>query len=115
MKHILSHLRNRGHEKHKISPLEAKHLLKEKNVILIDVRTKEEYAFKRIKGASLLQVTEIELLVKELYPDQKLTYILYCRSGIRSGYAQRIMLQMGYEHVLDLGGIIDWPYETEKD
>jgi len=43
------------------------------------------------------------------------TYIVYCRTGNRSQNAVNILLQLGYEHVYDLGGILDWPYDTISD
>ena len=35
-----------------------------------------------------------------------------CGSGRRSEIASRELIDMGYLHVDDFGGIIDWPYET---
>ena len=35
-------------------------------------------------------------------------------SGVRSLKASRELVSMGYKHVNDFGGILDWPYEIEK-
>jgi rhodanese-related sulfurtransferase len=99
-------------EKLHITPFDAKELLTNKEVVLIDVRTEEEFFMKRIEQALLLPVSEIDLLVEDVFPDKTKTYILYCRRGVRSAYAQRIMKAKGYLHVYDLGGILDWPYQT---
>ena len=40
--------------------------------------------------------------------------LVYCRSGRRSAEAAQKLLALGYEHVYDFGGIIDWPFETES-
>lgn len=80
--------------------------------ILLDVRRTEEYNDKHIVGASLLSLHNIERDIERLYPDKGATYILYCRSGIRSQDALKLMMHLGYKHVYDLGGIIDYPYDV---
>jgi phage shock protein E len=79
---------------------------------LIDVRREEEYKEEHIKGAKLLPLHYIEAHVERLYPNKKHIYILYCRSGIRSHAALKLMLSLGYQKVYDLGGIINGAYET---
>lgn len=101
-------------EKLHISPQEAILLINSFDVILIDVRTEEEFFMSHIDHALLLPVTEIDFLIEDIFPDKSKTYILYCRSGVRSAYAQRIMKSKGYPIVYDLGGILDWPYQTIK-
>jgi len=80
-------------------------------VILIDVRTPEEYSLGKIKNAKLLPVLSMPYVLLEMYPDKEAPYVLYCRSGVRSKDAAIYMIQKGYQQVYDLGGIIDWPYE----
>jgi phage shock protein E len=48
-----------------------------------------------------------------MIPDKEATYIIYCRSGNRSATAAQQLIDLGYQNVYDMGGIIDWPYETE--
>jgi phage shock protein E len=94
-----------------ISQMDALKLINEnKNVVLLDVRTQEEYNEYRIKGAMLMDIRFIENQMQHIFPDTSLTYILYCRSGVRSNHACMILKNMGYNYVFDLGGIIDWPY-----
>jgi len=90
-----------------------KNLYDGKSMILIDVRTKEEYDEAHIKNAFLLPVNRIEMEVGSVFPDQHLTYVIYCRSGVRSYNALILMKQLGYLSVYDMGGIHDWPYEVE--
>jgi len=87
--------------------LDAGHFL-----ILLDVRTQAEYDHAHIKEAILFPVSFIESYIEAHFPDKTLTYILYCRSGIRSQSALNVMKSLGYISVYDMGGIIDWPYET---
>jgi len=39
-------------------------------------------------------------------------YIIYCRTGNRSATASQLLVDLGYENIYDMGGIIYWPYET---
>jgi rhodanese-related sulfurtransferase len=82
-------------------------------IILVDVRTQEEYIEEHIPGAILVPVDELENLAPEMMPDKEATYIVYCRSGNRSATAAQMLIDLGYQNIYDMGGIIDWPYETE--
>lgn len=98
----------------KISPQEAKALIDAGNVIILDVRTQNEYNGGHIKNAVLLPNTEIAEKSATVLPDKNAKILVYCRSGNRSATASKELLEMGYTDVLDFGGINDWPYETEN-
>jgi len=95
----------------KISPEQAKEMMEEE-VIILDVRTEEEFAEVRIEGALLIPDYAIGELAEEKLPDKQATILVYCRTGRRSEDASRELLEMGYESVYDFGGIMDWPYDT---
>ncbi len=96
-----------------ISPEAAKTLLDNgKELVLVDVRTAEEYAEKHIPGAILIPNEEIGDSRPEELSDLDTTIIVYCRSGNRSKTASEKLIAMGYTDVRDLGGINDWPYAT---
>ena len=100
----------------KITAEEAKRIIDEdESYILLDVRTESEYSELRIDGAMLIPHTEIKSRAAEDLPDKNATILVYCRSGIRSAAASESLVQMGYTLVYDIGGIIDWPYETVSD
>lgn len=82
------------------------------DIVLLDVREYNEYVTERIEGSALLPLSIIETSLENAYPDQSTTFIVYCRSGRRSAEAIEIMLDQGYENIYNLGGILDWPYET---
>lgn len=84
-------------------------------IILIDVRTVEEYEAEHIPGAINLPVEEIGDLIGDEITNKSTKIILYCRSGNRSAQAASILSNMGYLSVFDMGGIIDWPYATTLD
>lgn len=84
------------------------------DVVLLDVRTQEEYDGGHIPGAVCFPNEDIR---PELpLPFEKDAEILvYCRSGRRSAQAAGKLADMGYTHVADFGGIQDWPYDTTMD
>jgi len=100
-------------EYRKLTAQEAKAQLdKDKTIKLIDVRTEEEYREKRIADSVLIPDYDIEKLAPKLLPNKSDKLFIYCRSGRRSKGAAMKLLSMGYTNVYDIGGIIDWPYET---
>ena len=102
-------------EYHKITAEEAKARMDSGDpVLVVDVRTPEEYADGHIPGAINVPNEGIldEMLVE--LSDKTAEILLYCRSGRRSSEAAHKLLAMGYTAVYDFGGIIDWPYETER-
>ena len=97
-----------------IAPADAQKLMQDdSSVILLDVRTPAEHEEVHIPGSTLLPVDDIQAQAGTLLPDKTATIIVYCRSGNRSQVASKQLLDMGYKNVYDLGGIINWPYETE--
>ena len=99
---------------HKIEPELAKKMMEESSVIILDVRTSEEYNEGHIPGAILIPDYEILETAEEILKDKNQTILVYCRSGNRSRKAANNLLYLGYQNVYDFGGIIDWPYEVVK-
>jgi rhodanese-related sulfurtransferase len=98
-----------------ISQEEAKTIMStNREAVILDVRTQEEYDSGHIKGAVLLPVDEItEETAREVIPTQDTQVLVYCRSGNRSVTASKTLVQLGYTEVYEFGGINTWPYETE--
>ena len=96
----------------KITAEEAKEMIDTQEVIILDVRTQEEFEEKHIEGALLIPDYELAKLAKSKLPDKNKKILVYCRSGNRSKSAARLLIDMGYTDVYDFGGIINWPYET---
>jgi phage shock protein E len=99
---------------HKISPSKAKSMLDEGNVILVDVRTLDEYNEGHIAGAILIPNESIGSTQPAALPDKEAVILIYCRSGNRSKQAADKLVAMGYTKIYDFGGIIDWTYGTVK-
>jgi rhodanese-related sulfurtransferase len=81
----------------------------EPGVIILDVRTPEEFASGHIQGAVNIDFNSGDFAneITRLNPSE--TYAIYCRSGSRSGQAASIMHVAGFHDVSNLnGGVIDW-------
>ncbi len=99
-----------------ISAREGKAMLDgDDEVILVDVRTLEEYQGEHIPGAILIPLSDLAADAETLLPDRDAKIIVYCRSGNRSAQAATILDGLGYTRIYDMGGIIDWPYETTAE
>lgn len=76
------------------------------SILVLDVRTKEEYDSGHIPGASLFPYDALSASFKE--PDKARPIVVYCRSGRRSAIAAETLVGMGYTDVSDLGGLDAW-------
>lgn len=83
------------------------------DIILLDVRTLEEYTEVHLKNSILLPVQELsqksltEVGLGEGYKNKEI--IIYCRSGTRSKTAYDIMNSLGYTNIKSVaGGMIHW-------
>lgn len=85
------------------------------DIIILDVRTQEEFNEGHIPGAILIPNETILDEQPALLPDLDAEILIYCRSGNRSAQAANKLIAMGYTDVVDFGGIIDWPYEIVTD
>jgi rhodanese-related sulfurtransferase len=92
-------------------------MAKDSNTIIIDVRTPGEVAEGYIPGAKLFMDYnggKFDAAYKTL--DTSKTYIVYCRSGMRSSNASNQMIQSGFKKVYNLsGGINNWSGPVKKD
>jgi len=79
------------------------------NIVLIDVRTPQEYTQGHIEGALNIDFygDNFESEMKAI--DQSKTILVYCKSGNRSGKAVSIIAKNNFKNVYDLsGGITNW-------
>lgn len=75
------------------------------NMTVIDVRTAEEFADGYVKGSLNYDIFDPKFqdIISKL--DKNKTYKLYCRSGNRSGQAERMMKAMGFKDVENIGSV----------
>lgn len=76
--------------------------LTQPELVILDVRTSDEYKDGHVKNALNLDFyspnfkSELEKL------DKNKQYLVYCRSGNRSGQASRLMQQLGFMHIINM-------------
>lgn len=88
----------------------AKMISTDSTLVLLDVRTPEEYAGElgHLKGAVLIPVQELEFRIADLeqYHDRKI--LAYCRTGRRSKTATEILRKNGFDVLNVQGGMVEW-------
>ncbi|MEM6991189.1 MAG: rhodanese-like domain-containing protein [Myxococcota bacterium] len=82
--------------------------LVEDGATLLDVRTPAEFNGGHIPGAVNIPVGELAERLSEL-GDRDVPVVVYCRSGQRSGRAQKMLLAEGFAKVENLGARTRWP------
>ena len=91
-------------------------MMKKKNTVILDVRTPEEYKSGYIGNAvnyNVMDSLSFLQTISGLDKDQK--FLLYCKSGRRSGKALVMMKDMGFKKVHHLkGGVTEWKGELKK-
>ena len=77
--------------------------LVQQGAIILDVRTKNEYASGHIKGSVNISVYQLAKNLSK-FPDKSKTIITCCASGMRSASAKSILKSNGYSEVYNGGG-----------
>lgn len=96
-----------------LSPEAAAAWIREKgprgDFVLLDVRTPEEYRDGHIAGALLIDYRSPSFKDDLGRLDRGKTYLVYCRTGNRSGKAVSLMEELRFRKVHHLsGGILKW-------
>jgi rhodanese-related sulfurtransferase len=92
-----------------VSPEGAQEIIDNGGVILLDVRTPEEFAAARLEGAENIDFHAPDFASRLDALDHAARYVVYCRSGNRSGQATALMAEKGFTDVTDVdGGIAAW-------
>ena len=88
-----------------ISPGELMQRIAENDSILIlDVRTPDEYAESHLPGAINLPHTEISTRLSELPSDRSREIVVHCMTGRRADIAREILKNEAYTNVRELSG-----------
>jgi rhodanese-related sulfurtransferase len=77
----------------------------ETSTLIVDVRTPEEFRGGAVPEAINIPLDELMNRYQELGENTGREIIVYCASGARSAYAQRMLMQMGYNNVKNGGGL----------
>lgn len=78
----------------------------DKNAILLDVRSPQEFKEGHLEGAINIPLYDLEKQLDKL-PDKECTTIIYCASGNRSKKAKEELENLGYKNVYDLKNGLD--------
>src|SRR5665647_3475312 len=84
-----------------------KRLDNEKGIILLDVRTRDEYLEKHIPKCTLIPLNILRNEASRELPNKDAEIFVYCRSGSRSAMAIKILTKLGYTHIYNLVGSSD--------
>ncbi|MBS4200887.1 sulfurtransferase TusA family protein [Bacillus sp. FJAT-49732] len=111
LKHYIrkSDSEERGEKKfpHVIRNEELKVILKERNIVLLDVREEAEYAFHHIEGAISIPLGELDSKMTELNKEAEIFVI--CRTGNRSDLAAQKLAKNGFLNVKNvIPGMSAW-------
>jgi len=85
-----------------------------KDYIILDVRTFEEYNEGHIPNAICIPNETIDEDIVDKLPNKEQLILIYCRSGNRSKQAAEKLKRLGYTNLIEFGGIRDWKGEIIK-
>ncbi|MDO5678417.1 MAG: rhodanese-like domain-containing protein [Propionibacteriaceae bacterium] len=77
------------------------------DAVVIDVRTPEEYTEGHLEGAKNIDFLSPDFAAQVDQLPKDAEYVLYCRSGNRSGQAKSIMENLGFTDVTNAGAYDD--------
>ena len=93
----------------KVDPVEFSEVIAQPGVIILDVRTPEEFNAGHIENAININVADSNFSSEVSKLDKNATVAVYCRSANRSAVATNEMAELGFTDMYDMqGGIIDW-------
>lgn len=99
----------------KIAPAQAREMIAKGNTLVVDVRdTPELEKSGKVSGAvhHSRGMLEFRADPESPYHDKNFarekTIIVYCASGGRAALAGKMLKDMGYDHVYNMGGFKDW-------
>ncbi len=77
----------------------------DKQALLIDVRSPHEFQQGHLNGAQNMPHQTVAAHIEQLTTDRNQAIVVYCRSGNRANYALQVLQQMGYQQVVNGGGL----------
>ncbi len=83
-------------------------LEKDRSIVLVDVRTPEEYKEGHISNSINVPLDSLPRLAGQKIKDKNARLFVYCLSGSRSSAASSWLMGNGYENVTNIGGIMSW-------
>ena len=96
-----------------VEVLELKKMLKNNEVVLLDVREPYEIEICKVKGSLFIPMNEIPQNIDQL--DKEKRYAVMCHSGVRSLYVSNYLNSLGYSTLNVTGGIERWATDVDKN
>lgn len=95
-----------------VSGEEAYQLIKDnKDLVILDVRTKQEYSSGHIVKAKNIPIAEFSSRINELQKYKDTPILVHCASGGRSPSAVRVLLKHQFKNINHMKqGLRDWQY-----
>ncbi|MDH5751495.1 MAG: rhodanese-like domain-containing protein [Deltaproteobacteria bacterium] len=93
-----------------MGPMDAYRLFtQDKSLVVVDVRTDDEFRSGHLPGAVHLELDKLEAAAAGVLQDKNARLLVYCAVGSRSNFATNILSRMGYQRPINLlGGIVAW-------
>lgn len=87
----------------------ASNLIASPGTVLLDIRTPEEYSAERIEGSTNIDFYAADFADQIRSLDRDTAYVVYCRTGNRSGQAMELFRDLDFAEVHEIdGGIVAW-------
>ena len=96
-----------------VEVLELKKMLKNNEVVLLDVREPYEIEICNVKGSLFIPMNEMPQNIEQL--DKEKRYAVMCHSGVRSLYVSNYLNSLGYSTLNVIGGIEKWATDVDKN
>lgn len=84
-----------------------KMLRNNKNIVVLDVRARDEYMYNHLQGAINIPLQEVNEKIVRYVKDKNEIIIVYCQYGGRSKKACGKLEKLGYQNVYNLDGGIE--------
>ena len=98
-----------------VDTAQAAALAVDPEVVVLDVRTPEEFAEGHLARAEMIDFNDPSFADRVAALDRDADYLVYCRSGNRSAQAVAVMRSQGFQRLWDMeGGIITWSAEGRE-
>lgn len=79
--------------------------------VILDVRETGEFSEAHVPDAVNVPLSSLGDVVRAV-PDASTPLYVYCHAGLRAEKAVELLAQMGYDHAVACGGIVDWSGEV---
>ena len=96
-----------------VEVLELKKMLKNNEVVLLDVREPYEIEICKVKGSLFIPMNEIPQNIEQF--DKEKIYAVICHSGVRSLHVSNYLSSLGYIALNVVGGIERWATVVDKN